>query len=113
MTEPDTERKGSSRRGFLAGLGAAALTGAGIGMAAGEVLRPLLPDSDPAASPEAEQRLRMAAQRADATAAPQPGISGPHPRSFTSSRSTWRKKPVRTPTPPATAQPPRSGPGPN
>ncbi len=79
MTEPDTERKGSSRRGFLAGLGAAALTGAGIGMAAGEVLRPLLPDSDPAASPEAEQRLRMAAQRADATAAPQPGISGPAP----------------------------------
>ena len=79
MTEPQTAPAGASRRGFLAGLGAAALTGAGVGMAAGEVVRPLLPDSDPVPAPADGQRLGMAEQPADTTAAPQPGIAGRAP----------------------------------
>ncbi|KUP97143.1 Dyp-type peroxidase [Thermobifida cellulosilytica] len=80
MTGPEPTPAGSSRRGFLAGLGAAALTGAGLGMAAGEAVRPLLPDSDSEQpDPVDAQRLDMARRRADANAAPQPGISGRAP----------------------------------
>ncbi|MEY9214481.1 Dyp-type peroxidase [Thermobifida halotolerans] len=80
MTGPEPTRTGNaSRRRFLAGLGAAALTGAGAGMAAGEAVRPLLPDPGPATDPAAEERLRMAGQPADAAATPQPGITGRAP----------------------------------
>ncbi|GLU46986.1 Dyp-type peroxidase [Nocardiopsis ansamitocini] len=65
-----------SRRGFLTGMGAAGLSGVGIGMGAAEILRPLVPERT--GSRDAA-RLHPADARGETHASLQPGIAGAAP----------------------------------